>query len=206
MAMNYTPLPDEFLEEMEELSDAEYGRLVRWAQKYHLTGEKDKLPGNERFYAKRIQMQIDRFSSAYQEKCDKARQSARMRWDANACDGMRDDADHAKPKPKPQTNSPDGESNKRTRFTPPTVDEVAAYCRERKNGIDAQSFTDYYARQGWKLSNGQSMKDWRAAVRTWEKRESEKPKKQQNYWGGIDTTPDPLVLRSIQKLMEEEGT
>ena len=55
------------------------------------------------------------------------------------------------------------------RFIPPTVDEVAAYCFERNNGIDAQHFVDYYAQQKWKLSNGNPMADWKAAVRNWEK-------------------------------------
>lgn len=53
-------------------------------------------------------------------------------------------------------------------FTPPTVDEVAAYCRERKNGIDAQRFVDYYEARDWMLGKTK-MKDWRAAVRTWER-------------------------------------
>ena len=55
------------------------------------------------------------------------------------------------------------------RFVPPTVEEVRAYCDERKNGIDPQSFIDFYTAKGWKIgSNG--MKDWRAAVRNWESR------------------------------------
>ena len=57
------------------------------------------------------------------------------------------------------------------RFSPPTVEEVAAYCLERNNGIDAQHFVDYYAQQKWKLSNGNKMADWKAAVRTWESRD-----------------------------------
>lgn len=56
------------------------------------------------------------------------------------------------------------------RFTPPTVEEVAAYCRERGNGVDAEHFVDFYASNGWKVGKN-SMKDWRAAVRTWEKRD-----------------------------------
>lgn len=59
----------------------------------------------------------------------------------------------------------------RARFTPPTVPEVEAYCRERKNGVDAQRFVDFYASKGWKVGS-QPMKDWKAAVRTWEQRES----------------------------------
>ena len=54
-------------------------------------------------------------------------------------------------------------------FTPPTPDEVAAYCRERGNAVDAERFCDFYASKGWRIGN-QPMKDWRAAVRTWEKR------------------------------------
>lgn len=56
----------------------------------------------------------------------------------------------------------------RTRFTPPTLDEVKEYCSERKNNIDAQRFIDYYTANGWKVGRN-SMKDWKAAVRTWER-------------------------------------
>ena len=56
------------------------------------------------------------------------------------------------------------------RFSPPSVEEVAAYCRERGNGVDAQAFVDFYTSKGWKVGSS-PMKDWRAAVRTWEKRE-----------------------------------
>lgn len=55
-------------------------------------------------------------------------------------------------------------------FEPPTVEEVTAYCNDRNNSIDPHSFIDYYAQQGWKLSNGNRMKDWKAAVRLWERR------------------------------------
>lgn len=56
-----------------------------------------------------------------------------------------------------------------TRFFVPTVEQIEAYCNERNNGIDAEKFFDYYQRQGWRLSNNKPMKDWKAAVRTWER-------------------------------------
>ena len=59
----------------------------------------------------------------------------------------------------------------RARFAPPTVEEVAAYCRERKNGIDAEHFVAVYQASGWKLANGNALRDWKAAVRTWEGRD-----------------------------------
>lgn len=56
----------------------------------------------------------------------------------------------------------------RSRFTPPTLEEVKAYCLERQNNVDAEKFIDYYTSNGWKVGKN-SMKDWKAAVRTWEK-------------------------------------
>ena len=54
------------------------------------------------------------------------------------------------------------------KFKPPTVEEVAEYCKERNNGVDPERFCDYYSANGWKVGKN-SMKDWKAAVRTWEK-------------------------------------
>ena len=56
------------------------------------------------------------------------------------------------------------------RFAPPTVDEVRAYCRERGNCVNPQRFVDYYSSNGWMVGKNK-MKDWKAAVRTWEQKE-----------------------------------
>jgi hypothetical protein len=58
------------------------------------------------------------------------------------------------------------------RFTQPTVDEVKAYCVERGNGIDAEQFVDFYEARGWYIGKNK-MKSWKAAVRTWERRDKE---------------------------------
>lgn len=67
-------------------------------------------------------------------------------------------------KREPAVNAPT-----RERFVPPTVEEVADYCRERGNGIDAQHFVDFYDSKGWMIGKNK-MKDWKAAVRNWEQR------------------------------------
>ncbi len=54
------------------------------------------------------------------------------------------------------------------RFTRPTIDEIKQYCSERNNTVDPQKFLDYYESNGWKVGKN-SMKDWKAAVRTWER-------------------------------------
>lgn len=61
------------------------------------------------------------------------------------------------------------EKEQKKKFTRPSVDEVREYCQERSNGIDPEAFIDFYESKGWKVGN-QPMKDWKAAVRTWEKR------------------------------------
>ena len=59
----------------------------------------------------------------------------------------------------------------RPRFTPPTVEEVKAYCTEKGYGVDPQRFVDYYTSNGWMVGKNH-MKDWKAAVRTWHGKEN----------------------------------
>ena len=69
---------------------------------------------------------------------------------------------------------------KRKRFVPPTLEEVKAYCKERKNNVDPQHWHDYYSSNGWKVGKN-PMKDWKSAVRTWERNGfSNSPPKQQS--------------------------
>ena len=58
-------------------------------------------------------------------------------------------------------------------FAKPTVDEINIYCSERKNSVDANVFFDFYESKGW-LIGKTKMKDWKAAVRTWEKNSNNK--------------------------------
>ena len=69
------------------------------------------------------------------------------------------------------------QKSQKAKFVPPSPEEVQAYCDERQNGINGEHFCDYYAAQGWKLSNGQALKDWKAAVRKWEVRNKEEQAK-----------------------------
>ena len=68
--------------------------------------------------------------------------------------------------------------DKKGRFAPPSFDEVKAYCDERQNKVNPQSFIDFYEAKGWMVGKNK-MKDWKAAVRTWEQRNNESPKQAQ---------------------------
>ena len=67
------------------------------------------------------------------------------------------------------------EKKKRSHFVPPTMKEVDSYCTERKNNIVAEHFIDYYTARNWMLGKVK-MKDWKSAVRTWERNDKGDPK------------------------------
>lgn len=83
---------------------------------------------------------------------------------------------------------------KRKRFVKPTLSEIEQYCIERNNNVNAEQFFDYYESNGWKVGKN-AMKDWKAAVRTWEKNNYNKPAKS-NKQNAIDV---------VNKLMREYG-
>lgn len=93
-------------------------------------------------------------------------------------------------------------NNKKINKIPPSIDDVKEYCKQRNNNIDAEAFVDYYAQQGWKLANGNMMKDWQAAVRTWEKRNRNKaePKGRSNVY----VQPEPPKYPMFEPEPEKE--
>lgn len=87
-------------------------------------------------------------------------------------------------------------TTKRKRFEKPTLSEIKAYCIERGNKVDAQHFFDYYESNGWRVGKN-SMKNWQAAVRTWEKNSYTNTTKQQKK------TNTEQTLDAIYKVMNE---
>lgn len=65
--------------------------------------------------------------------------------------------------------SKEKENKEKKEKVPPSLEEVAAYCTERNNGIDPEAFIDFYQSKNWKVGKDK-MTDWKAAVRTWERR------------------------------------
>ncbi len=64
-----------------------------------------------------------------------------------------------------------------SRFIKPTIQDIRAYCLERHNNVDAEVFFDFYESKNWFIGKSK-MKDWRAAVRTWEKRQTQEKKEE----------------------------
>lgn len=88
-------------------------------------------------------------------------------------------------------------------FQPPTVGQVRKYCEERGNQVDPEIFVDFYHSKGWIVGKNK-MKDWQAAVRTWEKREGHKASQR---WAKRGDKKDAIstVQRLAAKYAAEEG-
>lgn len=183
MAREYFNAYHSYLESMKSLNDAERGRLFTACLTYSMTGEAPELRGNERFVFDGMRGQIDRDAEKYEKKCDQLRANGALGGQANAtkCYQMQPNAPQMPPKEKEKEKEKAREkengkekqakesADKPHRFAPPTVSEVAAYCRERNNGIDPQAFVDFYASKGWMVGKTK-MHDWKSAVHTWEHR------------------------------------
>lgn len=194
MARNYAALLHEYLEEMELLSDAEFGRICRALLRYSKNGEIPALSGSERVLFPRVKMQEDRFQESYKDMLESRREAgkkgASARWEketlqAMANDGklwqaMANDGKNGKTKTKTKTNNPSPNGDKglfggreapkrrKTAFVPPTLDEVRAYVRERNSPVIPEEFIDFYAAKDWMVGKNK-MADWKAACRNAEK-------------------------------------
>lgn len=87
------------------------------------------------------------------------------------------------------------------RFKKPTLEEVKEYCEERNNGIDAETFINFYESKGWMVGKNK-MKDWKACIRTWEKSRNTKVVYQEKPlpdWFGKE-----MQTQGVTKLEEEE--
>lgn len=80
----------------------------------------------------------------------------------------------AKIAPKPKAGKPAKNTNNAVSRNPPDVDEVREYMQGQGMNDRAQEFIDFYSTNGWKQSNGNVIKDWQAAVRTWKHRDKAK--------------------------------
>ena len=78
------------------------------------------------------------------------------------------------------------------KFVKPTLQEVQQYCASRHNSIDAAKFIDHYDSVGWKIGKA-AMKDWKAAVRNWERNQQENNSVQPQRREGRPLSKEELI-------------
>lgn len=190
--VTYIKIFVDYLDAIEPLGDAERGRLFTSLLTYARTGEAPQLGGNERFLFPMMRAQLDRDIAAMagvseaRSKAAKASKSSKceqmQQMQANAANASKSSKDEDKDEDKDKDKDKKGNGARAARFTPPNVEEVAAYCQELGNGVDAARFVDFYSSKGWMVGKSR-MEDWKAAVRNWERSRDEKatPAKKPGY-------------------------
>ena len=179
--MEYLKIWTSFREVISPLNDAEKGRLFDAMLIYADRGEEPDFRGNERFVWPAAKQDIDRASQRAEILRQNGMNGGRPKTKENQTEPKETKENQSEPsysiKKSNDKEKKDKEILKReekreaaTRFSPPTLEEVEAYVKERGSGVNAERFVDFYASKGWKVGS-QPMKDWRAAVRTWEKRD-----------------------------------
>ena len=111
MARDYAAVPHEYLEEMQRLSDVEFGRLMRALLAYSRTGEPMALCGNERFHIERVMAEEDRHKRSYEEtvnarsRAGRASAAARQQRAAELNTGEQTADSKTEPNTEPKTNT-----------------------------------------------------------------------------------------------------
>lgn len=184
--MKYLKLFTNFLETLGELQDDEVGRLFRAMLKYAEDGSEPVLQGNERFVWGAAKLHMDMAHQYSERKRSAGSIGGSKQTQANASNDKQMQATTSKCKLKEKKRKEykeilSKESTKKG-FTPPTVEEVRAYCLERGNHINAERFVASYQQKGWVVGKAKTpMSDWKAAVRLWETSEYDDPKPKSSY-------------------------
>ena len=170
MAREFLCVYHDMLPALKNLGNAEVGRLILAALEYDIS---DKQPtdliGKEAILWPMLMSQIDRNKAHYKKICETNRDNVTKRYDrirssAAAYDGIQENRIEENKTEKKKTD----QKREVKRFAPPTLEEVRAYCEERGNNVDPDRFIDYYTSNGWRVGKN-PMKDWKAAVRSWER-------------------------------------
>lgn len=90
------------------------------------------------------------------------------RQTSKKCEADTQNLRHSNTSNKPSNNTSNKKNIKKRSFTPPTLEEVEKYCKERKNNVDAKKFFDYFSAADWVDSKGNPVKNWKQKVITWE--------------------------------------
>lgn len=174
------------LTDLQQLTDEEFGIFMRGCLRYSETGEipvfGDRLLDTLFATQKRL---VDEADAEYEEIRERNRENVMKRWhtdDTTVYDRIRPYTTDTKTKTKTKTIKKDSLKRVERNFTPPTLEEVAAYVKERELQMDPEAFFDHFTANGWRVSGKTPMKDWRAAVRNWARKEGRfEPKKKRGY-------------------------
>ena len=220
MAMTGFICHDNYYDRLQRLTDEEVGHLFRQLMLYH-AGREDEMTdfiGMEGLAFDFISSDIDRI----EEKHNATSETNRLNGLKGGRPKKRTEPDETDKNPQKPTETEENQTkaykdkdkdidkekeNKNIRrFTPPTLEEVTAYCRERNNSVDPEKFIAFYASKGWKVGN-QPMKDWKMCIITWEKRDKVPVKvvPAQDYTQRETVHTEEDIRKNMLAMMQEAG-
>jgi len=162
------------LDILDKLSDEQAGKLFKAIKFYQKTKKTPDLDLMLDLVFTPFLNQFIRDDENYEKTCEARRVAGGKGGKqkvANASKSKQNVANLADSDSKSDSDSDSDSKNKKDsknkNFTPPTLEEVKNYCQERKNTVNPEKWISHYQSNGWKVGKNQ-MKDWKAAVRTWE--------------------------------------
>lgn len=177
---------------IEAMTNEQAGALIKAIYAYQAEEEVSLDDSSLELVWMLIKQKFDEDSAKYQETCEKRSASGqkggrpKSQEKAKKANGFSENQEKAKKADTDNDNDTDTDNDNsnelekktraRTRFTPPSIEEVYAHMVEKASGTDAkeesEAFVNYYTSNGWKVGKN-SMKDWKAAANGWLKRAKE---------------------------------
>jgi hypothetical protein len=217
--MKYLKVWTDFISILSPLNDDEIGRLFVAMLNYAATGAEPRdFAGNEVFLWAVAKRDIDMMVEKSETLRQNGSKGGRPKTKENQIEPNETKENQTEPnkslkeKKRKEIEIKENEigiSKPQKRFTPPTREEVQAYCKERGNNVDAERFVDFYTAKCWMIGKN-PMRDWKAAVRTWERSDNQrKPvallpaqNYQQRDYSGYE---DEALERMLQQHEEKFG-
>lgn len=165
---------------------------------YALCGEKPPIEEGTLEYSLwvKIARRIDQEAEKYEAiKAKRAAAGKKHKGNQHTQEPKQEEPEEKQQAEKEEPTEKPAEKPKAKNFKKPTIEEIQAYCSERKNSVDAQAFFDFYESKGWKIGTAK-MKDWRASVRNWERRQRYEGVKQKAVgalWGNESDIPEEII-------------
>jgi len=163
------------LDILDQLTDEQAGKLFKAISCYQKTGEISQVDQLVKIAITPFINQFKRDEEKYLNIVERNKINISKRWSKNTTGktGIPEDTKNTDNDSKSDSDSDSKSDNKNKKdsknknFTPPTLEEVKNYCQERNNSVNPEKWIAHYQSNGWKVGKN-SMRDWKAAVRTWE--------------------------------------
>lgn len=213
MAREYFCAYHSLIESLEPFGDAERGRLFTAMLVYSKSGEELQLSGNERYIWPTLRGMIDRDKWKYAGNCETNRENGKKGGRPPKPNGFQknrtvfsetektqeEEKEEEKDKDKDKGKEEDIKTRK-ARFTPPTLQDVQDYARQRNSPLDPVRFFEYFDAGNWVDSNGKPVRNWKQKFITWEEHAKRDAGKKSLH---NEKTSNPFLAMLME--MEENG-